>query len=1717
MIHNTVSHDDNETDQISVFKPPPPPNLSKEHKGVWSGWYSKGDREVSREAAAKGIDVGLVVYFLSLRKKITSEDAEAFLKMNWVRELLERKQIFRVSHVLKNIGEDPDKKLTDTFYSTTNQDLREYIGTYLKRCNKLENSMQQLWDFLNLILDNVVLILHNKFSEASIQCLDKQSDEWKSEVAAKLFLRTYDHSLLPYLNGPVIWSQLLLYNDIKLLKVWINVRNNKLTEINNVPENLSQIFKTFPITSDMINQLNAPEIPTDTRETILNEFSKFGIFNDCEINNLVNILHRIDQSDSTQYVYEAVSKKSSNTSLNNLLQLIAEYCTDNNILHVLNVCVEEFELADLLKSTKSSPHLRLIADFRELTRDFNEIALRNNIFNVSKFLSDDLVSYFNENPLILLSLMFFTKNMDLFRVLDDKSMTISNLELYECIPKLLENFKVLNAICDRKSVVEKCNVTYYDLLEKHLLVDVKELYRFQFDRNAMPNFNSRHLIQSYGYSKEIDYLFYVRQIRPSIASKIFMINEFKRNNGVKEETIAVVQKKLYKLALRNFTSIEVTGSCVAFLEMIGVNSEFLRVSIKAANTLLESGHDVKSIINMFMNVKTDPYQILALLEATVVGKIDFEAILDPVVFINAIKEYELVIKNYPVEQVKISLQSLKNPNLLEHINHSVVHDIQVEERNVLMRERDLRTSFFFKLGVHRSADSLNQGDSARSSMTSKTSFDSNSSSAGSDFLEIDISNTKATLLQTLIRCHNSTDPPRALLQACQLYRNPLLAILATSYEPFHQSSVTHSRISTIAVCPKSVKELLNDCMKNRFPKVLQQSLEIFIPHSPLKYFADFINSCLCVRSDQNVLKMKLEAFRESLSKCRRHSVLSENRPLINISEEQRIRLLQVLCDIELKRYLHCPNIQNLANILQCIFDCDCYVKFNIGTYFNIKNGRKSVVECINKLLDLDLFGAALKIAQIEGLPLDLIVIKEWQHKYKNWDHVDTNFWQNSNDSFETHNITADCVIEFYLHYVDSARSNFEKYELLKLAHLWARKFDLSCKYEIEKRKWMAYIILEDKWKKPDQSVFDEESQNLTYKEMLQMLEHVTEYEDEVTAESLNLLNELLKTALNKGRIWLALKLEKMFGCVCSDLDLLKLSFSLAEGLKLPYELTTEERLLLSASAQFRRLSHRKTFLSSRLSSLSSASHLPVNDTAAQTSDTTDGAPLQDTLALLYVLAEKLKIGSEIAYKVFMTYRISLNIEIPYSVIVSNTDYMKMLKDALEDDCMHKLDVVHDFIWVYNWSKDEIADFICEGIVNAASNYIKSKSDDFLMWNVRMDQEFRLILQLIQDGCSVLGYKIYSYASTVHKAQVLANLDFKISELALVVELLITAHDCFTADCNMEGISNILKKCQTVISHLITLRSWKLIVRLLTGVGRYTEMTYVFQILRANDQFEFLLRKGSRNDSALKIALLDYLKKYCPDNHELYKIVALHFALFSEVALLWEREAQSIIRNLIAISKLEMQNNRLNLDTEPYVIFTNTDGTRRCLDRAVENYTHAAEFHIQGEKLAKAMNTAKQAELIALQISLLRGVPSNGTAVCLLNLNETQISSLVSGELTFNQSFILVQAYNFPLDWASLLFEHCILRNNFSYLNAFLKHLPLTDTMVHDISRKFLNANINTQREMDSMKNVLVKLTSVHTKYRIASELGFTDIVEDLIMGGQLCYLKDTVWKKGYKN
>jgi spatacsin len=88
---------------------------------------------------------------------------------------------------------------------------------------------------------------------------------------------------------------------------------------------------------------------------------------------------------------------------------------------------------------------------------------------------------------------------------------------------------------------------------------------------------------------------------------------------------------------------------------------------------------------------------------------------------------------------------------------------------------------------------------------------------------------------------------------------------------------------------------------------------------------------------------------------------------------------------------------------------------------------------------------------------------------------------------------------------------------------------------------------------------------------------------------------------------------------------------------------------------------------------------------------------------------------------------------------------------------------------------------------------------------------------------------------------------------------------------------------------------------------------------------------------LKLAVLDFLKQQCPEDRELFRLVCLHFSLFSEVADLWESEGRSRVRTLLAVMAQQ--------GAAP-VLLTNTEDMKQCLHMAMLSFTHAAEYFLR---------------------------------------------------------------------------------------------------------------------------------------------------------------------------
>lgn len=117
--------------------------------------------------------------------------------------------------------------------------------------------------------------------------------------------------------------------------------------------------------------------------------------------------------------------------------------------------------------------------------------------------------------------------------------------------------------------------------------------------------------------------------------------------------------------------------------------------------------------------------------------------------------------------------------------------------------------------------------------------------------------------------------------------------------------------------------------------------------------------------------------------------------------------------------------------------------------------------------------------------------------------------------------------------------------------------------------------------------------------------------------------------------------------------------------------------------------------------------------------------------------------------------------------------------------------------------------------------------------------------------------------------------------------------------------------------------------------------------------------------------------------------------------------------------------------------------------AIKNHV----FYFQDKKLNLASRCSHQAQLVALQISLLNAIPQNQQAVCLLNLKSDEIERILSHILNFPQALIVIRAYNYHADWVNLIYHHCILKGETKYLKEFMTVNNLTPMIVQDCARR----------------------------------------------------------------
>lgn len=118
----------------------------------------------------------------------------------------------------------------------------------------------------------------------------------------------------------------------------------------------------------------------------------------------------------------------------------------------------------------------------------------------------------------------------------------------------------------------------------------------------------------------------------------------------------------------------------------------------------------------------------------------------------------------------------------------------------------------------------------------------------------------------------------------------------------------------------------------------------------------------------------------------------------------------------------------------------------------------------------------------------------------------------------------------------------------------------------------------------------------------------------------------------------------------------------------------------------------------------------------------------------------------------------------------------------------------------------------------------------------------VLVRSVERGGRIRG-SFFTDSSSIATSPELEYALRKRKHYVLLVELLIRAHECFTAQCDVHGIAGVLRRARLFITNELAVeRYYHLVLRLLTGIGRYSEMTYAFDLFREADRFELVLSK-----------------------------------------------------------------------------------------------------------------------------------------------------------------------------------------------------------------------------------------------------------------------------------
>ncbi|XP_050680736.1 spatacsin isoform X2 [Leptidea sinapis] len=1203
--------------------------LTQNEKIIWNSWEQKSARDVVREAAAKGTHINLAIKYLIYKNSWNETVAKDWFiaeVKSWTVQLLMRKQIFKVLHLLNKVDINPEDHLMTLAQTATEIEYRDFLVEHLQKITKdmkseniarWENFLRH-WNLLRYLEKSFevegkfkqnkvfgtgtdrVFVNESEIKELTIEKIEKYSSDWKSNVATALFFDVFEFSLLEFTSATKAWTFLIQNNKAMVLVRWINVQMSEVVRDMNTRysffsnenferkllnvdakglsgsllENLDVIFRKWSITNEMIEYVANSNCFSYTKMCVYDTLSSYGIIIENEKRNLNQIIERLSRTQTLKIVDDVFNESCATITIQDFYLELAKYFVTHKLYKALTVCIDSqvlnTDLSAVEGDAKNCIELWLLFKSIEQTSDRQShvVPVYKTCQQIAK---DDIDNYISSNALLFIGMILLEDNASLFDiflkegVLEFKDVKLLNKGYKQKLPHM---YNVYKKFSDTNNRYECRDVNVYQLLSGYRGLDISKIFEFQLmnknsnissdksDRRSlgslllndvdisemkslaqrsieMPDFANDKLMKKYGYDAKLNHMYYLRQYRPCNASQAFVTQQYQLYNRMQDKGIKSACCEAHALALQNWSDPSMTACAISFVAMIGCNPTRCRVHISAATAIkkylvkhkgyieveatrevtelmlnLVQGHDdtAKCILKYLEEIMVQKfremrdgddknvdmsfvlYESQAMVKFAILHNLPLpEMVLQEIVKENSWFNFLLFgdVFRYPLNQMLNLSQGFSNRAYAEHLKHIMLHKTTEDDNN----HRQTTTN-----GQRR----IMRLSSTDTSPSHNVAFEFPSNSyMGRELWEV------------AAACHGPEDPPAALLRAAEHYREPLLVLIASCYEPNAVDVLwSHWILSSIEVRSCSRETLLGEitgktpaqvlhristlCLHEGYMTTLHESMSIFMPESPLATLTLLLyRSIRLLTFDKETVK-QLESF---LRQCqRKYSTDSNGFPwdlspkslqkisvdLIKValshnfdSAYHQKEFLKCLAEVDFGKgfVAGCPDFSVLYDIVNISMETPNVI--NVSKLLEDESGTY-VLECIDLYKNNANYDVAIRIAKLSGLPVDEILITEWSRKAETlFDETDdekqltdvdiVKFIAECSEVFKNAGVTTKEATAFLKKLPSKLSENEQKFYAYRIIMSW---FDEGHEYgaireETEHNMWEAYFTCDN--------------------------------------------------------------------------------------------------------------------------------------------------------------------------------------------------------------------------------------------------------------------------------------------------------------------------------------------------------------------------------------------------------------------------------------------------------------------------------------------------------------------------------------------------------------------------------------------------------------------------------------------------------------------------------